>query len=272
MDSVSANKVISVLRALAHDPANPTAIVASIHQPKCVLSFPPSLGFILIHEPSSKLYQLFDKVLVLSLGKELYFGPGGLAPNDYFAQHGHPAQPGYNVADHLLDIASEPTDELLGLARHKTASRQSGTTVPGDSDLNHVSKETHVREPSDPEKAAVNGTETPKSLPKQTKFGSSRLMSSYSTTFLTQLQVLCGREWKILRRDKSLFFAHLFFAAILGVFCGGLYYKTGITIAGFQSRIGCLFFLVCISCSNRQTFIDVSAGLTFVLLRLECPV
>ena len=25
---------------------------------------------------------------------------------------------------------------------------------------------------------------------------------------------------------------------------GGLYFNTGITIAGFQSRVGCLFFLV----------------------------
>jgi len=40
-----------------------------------------------------------------------------------------------------------------------------------------------------------------------------------------------------------LFAAHLVIASILGVFCGGLYYKTGITIAGFQSRVGCLFFL-----------------------------
>jgi len=40
-----------------------------------------------------------------------------------------------------------------------------------------------------------------------------------------------------------LFLTHVLVAAVLGVFCGGLYYQTGITIAGFQSRVGCLFFL-----------------------------
>jgi hypothetical protein len=62
-------------------------------------------------------------------------------------------------------------------------------------------------------------------------------------------------------RDKTLFFTHVLVAAVLGVFCGaylsfsafdplfihflgGLYYQTGIDIAGFQSRVGCLFFLV----------------------------
>lgn len=29
------------------------------------------------------------------------------------------------------------------------------------------------------------------------------------------------------------------------VVSGGLYFHTGLTIAGFQSRVGCLFFLVC---------------------------
>lgn len=35
LDSVSAKKVGEVLRALAHDEENPTAVIASIHQPRC---------------------------------------------------------------------------------------------------------------------------------------------------------------------------------------------------------------------------------------------
>lgn len=36
LDSVSAKKVGEVLRALAHDKENPTAVIASIHQPRYV--------------------------------------------------------------------------------------------------------------------------------------------------------------------------------------------------------------------------------------------
>lgn len=60
-----------------------------------------------------------------------------------------------------------------------------------------------------------------------------------------------------------MFLTHIVIACVLGVFVGklilficfctlahinigGLYFKTGDSIAGFQSRIGCLFFLVCI--------------------------
>ncbi|KAH9978480.1 hypothetical protein BJV74DRAFT_780591, partial [Russula compacta] len=64
-----------------------------------------------------------------------------------------------------------------------------------------------------------------------------------AAAFLTQLQVLAGREWKVLRRDRTFFLAHILISAALGVFCGGLYWQTGITIAGFQSRVGSLFFL-----------------------------
>lgn len=64
-------------------------------------------------------------------------------------------------------------------------------------------------------------------------------------------------------RDKTLFLTHVAVASVLGVFCGaylyrnysldvalihqligGLYFDTGTSIAGFQSRVGCLFFLV----------------------------
>lgn len=39
LDSVSASKVANVLRALAHEQDNPTAVIASIHQPRCVVRY-----------------------------------------------------------------------------------------------------------------------------------------------------------------------------------------------------------------------------------------
>ena len=45
-------------------------------------------------------------------------------------------------------------------------------------------------------------------------------------------------------RDKTFFLAHIIISALLGLFCGGLYFQTSDSIAGFQSRVGSLFFLV----------------------------
>ncbi|OBZ75973.1 putative ATP-dependent permease [Grifola frondosa] len=158
LDSVSAAKVANVLHALAHDVDSPTAVIASIHQ------------------PSSQLYQTFDQILLLSHGRALYSGPGGFAPAEHFAAQGIAYKEGYNVADHLLDIASDPPVGLFQLS-------------------GHVRTESH--DDPDPHN---EGT---------------RLYSSLM--------------WLV--------------ACVLGVFCGGLYFHTGVTIAGFQSRVGCLFFL-----------------------------
>ncbi|KAI0255316.1 hypothetical protein BJV78DRAFT_1119618 [Lactifluus subvellereus] len=187
LDSVSAAKVTSVLHAVAHDADNPTAVIATIHQ------------------PNSQIYRTFDRIILLADGRALYEGEGGFAPAEHFAAQGSPCAPGYNVADHLLDLAHTQRDNA-------SLNKESGA-LPAGSALEHT------------------GT-----LRKLTRPGS-------AAAFLTQLEVLAGREWKVLRRDKTFFLAHIVISALLGVFCGGLYWQTSITIAGFQSRVGSLFFL-----------------------------
>ncbi|KAK0492058.1 hypothetical protein EDD18DRAFT_1080115 [Armillaria luteobubalina] len=212
LDSVSAARVANLLHDIAHDTQHPTAVIASIHQ------------------PSSRLYQTFDQILVLSHGHTLYSGPGCFAPVDHFAAVAPGAVPpcpqGYNVADYLLEVASDPPLALIQQARSRGVS-DSPDKAEGTSHSN-----TSVNEVSTSLEKGLLAAPAVK-----------RAQPTYATTFLTQLQRLSGREWKILRRDKSLFLTHLGIACVLGVFCGGLYYQTGISIAGFQSRIGCLFFL-----------------------------
>ncbi|EJF62714.1 ABC transporter [Dichomitus squalens LYAD-421 SS1] len=213
LDSVSAAKVAKVLHALAHDPENPTAVIASIHQ------------------PSSQLYHSFDQILLLSHGRALYSGPGGSAPAQHFSAQGVAYKEGYNVADYLLDIASDPPVGLFQLSNGTTKSEPPDVGTSGSSD--------------EVEKGLVGGTVNVNGVVSQRKPKRRSWFAgtSYTATFLTQLEVLSGREWKILRRDKTLFFLHVAVASVLGVFCGGLYFNTGITISGFQSRVGCLFFL-----------------------------
>ncbi|KDN41179.1 hypothetical protein RSAG8_07593, partial [Rhizoctonia solani AG-8 WAC10335] len=82
-----------------------------------------------------------------------------------------------------------------------------------------------------------------KEEPGMVRLGRGKGGQKYAATFLTQVQVLCSREWKNLKRDKTLFFMHLAVASILGVFTGGLYFKVGVSISGFQNRVGSLFFM-----------------------------
>lgn len=156
LDSVSAAKVAGVLHSVAHDPEHPTVVIASIHQ------------------PNSQLYHKFDRVLVLAHGRTLYNGPGGFAPSQEFASRGIPYPQGYNVADHLLDVASDPPAHLF------QSGTSSGNQVRSSEDANGSLEKGYP--PSHPRLLNVPGR------------------ASYATTFLTQLEVLSGREWKILRR------------------------------------------------------------------------
>ena len=64
-----------------------------------------------------------------------------------------------------------------------------------------------------------------------------------TTTRLTQFQTLSHREFLNLKRDWSLVVMHNAVAIVVGLFVGGLYFQVDTTIAGFQNRIGSLFFI-----------------------------
>ncbi|KAG9085177.1 hypothetical protein FS749_004632 [Ceratobasidium sp. UAMH 11750] len=218
LDSVSAAKVAQVLADLAHDPENPVAVVASIHQ------------------PSSRLYHQFDSVLLLARGRQVYFGPGGTAPVRAFAGAGvRPMEEGYNVADYLLEIASE---DVQGLS---VTGRASGVAGPRKSDV-------RMRTFTERGRDSVAESEHDSNEKGETSLGvvtgrHGERGKRYAATFLTQVEVLCGREWKNLKRDKTLFLMHLAVACVLGIFTGGLYFHVKTTISGFQNRVGSLFFM-----------------------------
>lgn len=169
-------KVSTVLQQLARDPKHPTTVIASIHQ------------------PSSNLYRTFDHVLVLSGGVPMYEGPGGLEPSAHFAARGYPCPPMYNIADHLLDLAANPPAGLL--ARDSTSSKSNQTAA--------------VEKPQYGSDIPLQSLEAPsggKGRRRGWMHGShGKLLSSqqvsggYTTTFLTQLEVLSGREWLNLKR------------------------------------------------------------------------
>ncbi|TKY51517.1 ABC transporter G family member 25 [Spatholobus suberectus] len=84
LDSTAAHRLVVTLAALAK---KGKTVVTSLHQ------------------PSSRVYQMFDKVLVLSEGQCLYFGRGSDAMR-YFQSVGFAPSFPMNPADFLLDLAN----------------------------------------------------------------------------------------------------------------------------------------------------------------------
>ena len=209
LDSVSAARLVKLLKGLTESD-NKTTIIASIHQ------------------PSSALYHAFNQVVLLADGKQLYFGPGGNRPAEYFAAQGRPCPAGYNIADHLLEIASSPTDGLpsgpaavvnssatssavQSSGSSETQEKSSGTSRNGSTEFHNESR--FVEKGVDPKPLAaqptllkqdgVNGEPTTAAVVTSTDKGRDKWwpVNPSATTFLTQMEVLSGREWRNLRRS-----------------------------------------------------------------------
>ena len=99
LDSTTAMHLLSTLRTLAK---GGRAVITTIHQ------------------PSSRIYQQLDTLLLLSGGHAIYYGRAQLAV-DYFEKIGFQIPPRVNTADFILDLASGevPSEEKAGEVRGK---------------------------------------------------------------------------------------------------------------------------------------------------------
>ncbi|CAG8547536.1 37060_t:CDS:2, partial [Gigaspora margarita] len=61
-----------------------------------------------IHQPSSQVFELFDRLLVMADGHVVYFGDGENIV-DYLANEGFVCRPNFNPADYMSEILNDPT-------------------------------------------------------------------------------------------------------------------------------------------------------------------
>ena len=106
LDANNANNVVECLWKLAKD-YNRT-LVFSIHQPR------------------SNIFNLFDKLVLLSSGKMVYSGDA-VNVNEYLYNSGLKCPPNYNIADYLIDITYDPT-KLPLIKRQSANDLERGTT------------------------------------------------------------------------------------------------------------------------------------------------
>ncbi|KAL2331465.1 hypothetical protein Fmac_019046 [Flemingia macrophylla] len=174
-----------------------------------------------IHQPSSRLYYMFHKVLLLSEGNTLYFGKGSEAI-EYFSNIGYAPTLAMNPADFLLDLANGIyTDELnedhvidkqkLISACKKNFSAQLKPALQGISDSGKGQKRFLGR-------------------------GSGK----WPTSWWQQFSVLLRRDIKE-RRHESFSGLRVGQILVVALISGLLWYKSD--ISHLQDQIGLLFFM-----------------------------
>ncbi|KAK6158566.1 hypothetical protein DH2020_005880 [Rehmannia glutinosa] len=96
-----------------------------------------------IHQPSSRLYHMFDKVVLLSEGCPIYYGLGSTAL-DYFSSVGFSTSITVNPADLLLDLANV-RETLISAYDKNISTRLKNELCSSDVSIHNHTKETSIR-------------------------------------------------------------------------------------------------------------------------------
>ncbi|KDO27026.1 hypothetical protein SPRG_07739 [Saprolegnia parasitica CBS 223.65] len=169
-----------------------------------------------IHQPSSELFVLFDRLYLLSDGQPIYNGKASDAV-EYFASQGYQCPNYMNPTDYfmrqiiVLDNKSEAATRVQKFVDHFRA---------------------HARADDGSTDASLAGDDDDASYE-----------SSHLGT-LGQLRVLCKRNVTRLVRDSLAFKARLGQSIIISVVVGLIFRQIEMNQAGVQSFTGALFFIV----------------------------
>lgn len=180
---------------------------------------------------------MFDKLLVLSEGRTMYYGDASAAVH-HFSAVGHPCPAAFNPSDFFLDLLSPDN-------------RNSETEVATRNRIQYLGDrwlDLQKQQSAELQKQ-LSRTATPTAPATESveEFTSVRVIGSGSDDLATAWRnflILCWRTWAEQSRNKSSIIARLVFNAFFGLIIGGIYSNIGYSQESIQNRKGALFFIM----------------------------
>ncbi|XP_047182823.1 ABC transporter G family member 26-like [Vigna umbellata] len=226
LDSSSANKLLLTLQGLAK--AGRTIITT-------------------IHQPSSRIFHMFDKLLLISEGYPVYYGKAK-ETIEYFSFLRFTPQIPMNPAEFLLDLA---TGQVNDISVPPDIFQDQESSGPSKVVIEYLQlKYKSLLEPKEKEQNhRVASTPEHLQLAIQVKM-------EWTSSWLDQFMILSRRTYKARRKeyfDKLRLFQALGIALVLGL----LWWKSSInTEAGLRDQVG-LAFYICIFWTSSCIFAAV---------------
>ncbi|GAV82979.1 ABC_tran domain-containing protein/ABC2_membrane domain-containing protein [Cephalotus follicularis] len=220
LDSTTAQRIVSTLWELAN---GGRTVVTTIHQ------------------PSSRLFYMFHKLLLLSEGNSLYFGEGSAAM-DYFSSIGYAPSVTMNPSDFMLDLANDhlscvndPSDLLINNIYISFVGILSNDSYEDSKIIKQTLVSAYESNLVDKLKANLQEIDytQPQNKVKDKKFG------RWPTTRWQQFTVLLKRGVK---ETKYVSFSGLkiFQVMVVAIITGSLWWQSD--VSHVQDQIGLLFF------------------------------
>lgn len=251
LDSANSKNVIDCLSDLVS--RNNTTVVCSIHQPR------------------ANVFEKFDSLIFLGDG-EMYFSGPVSELNDFLINSGYECPKYTNIADYLLDITFDGSDEYKPLSEsflqgHSTENNEYGEishllcSPEDEASHNYSSVSVKVAKKKNEGHALANHELASKFVNSQvysellhqikssntdTESFNSGLYESQAS-WIQQVMILSSRTFKNVYRNPKLLLGNYLLSIGISLFLGSLYYNVQNDLTGFQNRMGLFFFLILFS-------------------------
>lgn len=198
-------------------------------------------SIVTLYQAGNGIYDLFDKVLVLDEGKQIYYGPMKEA-RPFMENLGFVCQPGANVADFLTSV-TVPTERVVRpemeaqFPRTAEAIRAEYLKTP--------IYERMIAEYDYPTTDAAR--ENTKQFQESVKYEQDKSLpkgSPLTVGFLSQVKACVQRQYQIIWGDKATFIIKQASTIIQALIAGSLFYDAAEDSSGLFIKSGACFFSV----------------------------
>ncbi|VDC04768.1 unnamed protein product [Peniophora sp. CBMAI 1063] len=203
-----------------------------------------SSAAVAIYQASQDIYDVFDKVVVLYEGRQIYFGPCGAA-KAFFVDMGFHCLPRQTTADFLTSLTN-PAERLVrpgfegqvprtpdefAKRWQESADRQALLQDIASFDREFSTSETQAYQ-------------TMLANRRLTQSQSLRPRSPYTISVPMQIKLCLTRAFSRLRLDMSIFFTQVFSNVIMGLVISSIFYNLPSDTSSFYNRGSLLFFAI----------------------------
>ncbi|KAI0804598.1 ABC-2 type transporter-domain-containing protein [Irpex lacteus] len=213
--------------------------------------------FATLYQAGEGIYELFDKVIVLDKGRQVFFGPPSEA-RAYFENLGYKSLPRQSTADYLTGCTDPnerrfaPGRSLADVPASPEALEAAFRSSPYASDM-QLSLEKY-KDSMDTEKQ--DQITFKEAVAAEKKRGVSK-KSPYTVGFFGQVKSLVKRNLQTRMQDKFTLVTSYTLTTILAFIIGGAYFNQPLNAAGAFTRGSVMFYGIMTSC--LETFAELPA-------------
>ncbi|KYK54468.1 ABC transporter [Drechmeria coniospora] len=196
-------------------------------------------SIVTLYQAGNGIYQLFDKVLVLDEGKEIYYGTRSEA-RPFMEKLGFVCHDGANVADFLTGV-TVPTERRVRPEMSQKFPRNADAirTEYERSPMHEMMSEQYSYPFSDEAKQKTVIFQEGIAMERDKRLPSS---SPHTVGFAAQVKACVERQYQILWGDKATFLIKQISTVVQALIAGSLFYQAPATSAGLFLKSGACFF------------------------------